>query len=50
MFLSLFIYFERDRDSVNGGGRGGERGKERIPSRFCVASSGPDAGVELIKP
>ena len=38
-----FIYFERDRDSVSGGGV--ERGRERIPSRLHATSAGPDAGL-----
>ena len=43
LFLK-FIYFERDRDSASEGGR--ERWRERIPSRLCTASTGPDAGLE----
>ena len=47
MFLSLFIYFERE--SVRAGRT--ERGKERekIPSRLPVVSTEPDAGLKLMK-
>ena len=44
-FLSLFVYFERDGDSVSGGGVE-EGARERIPSRLCSASGEPDAGLE----
>ena len=40
-FLSLFIYFERDRDSMSRGGAERERG------RICAISSEPDVGLEL---
>ena len=42
-----FMYFEKDRDGVSGGGA--ERGRERIPSRLCTASTEPDSGLELKK-
>ena len=45
-FLSLFIYFERVRDSTSGGGA--ER--ERLLSRLYTASTDPDAGLGLRKP
>ena len=46
-FLSLFIYFERDRVSMSRGGAERERERERIPSRFLTVSAEPDAGPEL---
>ena len=47
-FLSLLIYFESDSTSRGGTERESER--ERIPSRLCTVSTGPDAGLELTKP
>ena len=39
------IYFERENDE---GQREREReGRERIPSRFCIVSAEPDAGLGL---
>ena len=38
-----FIYFEC-------GGRVRERRRERIPSRLCIASAEPDAGLDLTHP
>ena len=38
LFLSLFIYFE---------GRGRERGRERIPSKFHAVSAEPKKGFDL---
>ena len=49
-FLSLFIYFERDRDGEqrpHEQGRGRERG--RIPSRLCSTSAESDVELELTK-
>ena len=44
-FVSSFIYYETDRDSVSR--RGAEReGERENPS----ASSEPDAGLELMRP
>ena len=45
IFLSLFIYFQRDRESTNEQGRGRERG--RIPSRLHAVSIEPDTGLKL---
>ena len=36
---SLFIYSERKRELG--------RGRERIPSRLCIVSAEPNAGLEL---
>ena len=41
-FLSLFIYFERERESMSREGQ-----KDRISSRLCTVSTEPDAGLEL---
>ena len=38
-FLLVCLFFE--------GGRGRERGRERIPSRLHAVSAEPDAGLEL---
>ena len=46
-FLSLFIYFERDRVSMSRGGAERERERERSPSRFFTVRAEPDAGPEL---
>ena len=45
----MFIYFERERDSITWGGaqREGERERERIPSRLHAVSAEPHAGLEL---
>ena len=50
IFLSLFVYFERDRDSTSGAVGGRERGKERIPSGLCALSAEPNRGLELLQP
>ena len=46
--LTLFIYFERDRErkkeNMNRGGT--EKGRERIPTRLCAPSTEPDVGLE----
>ena len=42
-FLSLFIYFERNRDSASG--EGARRGRKRIPSRLRAVSAEPFAGL-----
>ena len=47
LFLSSFIYFERERESMCKWGRGKERGRERIPSRLHTTSAEPDAGLQL---
>ena len=44
LFLSLFIYFERERKRVCKQGKG--RG-ERIPSRLSSVSAKPEAGLDL---
>ena len=43
-FLSLFIYFEKEREL----GRGRERGRERIQSRLHAVSAEPGARLELM--
>ena len=53
--FGFLIYFERDGDSVSGGGAERERGvgegeTQRIPNRLCTASTDPDTGLELTKP
>ena len=46
--IYLFIYlFDRDRDSVIGGGAEREGGK--IPSRLHTNSTGPNMGLKLTK-
>ena len=45
-FLSLFIYFERDRERASGGGA--ESRRERIPSRLSLVRTKPDAGLKLM--
>ena len=49
--LSLFIYFERERERAHvcQQGRGRERGKERIPSRLYTVSMEPNVGLDLTK-
>ena len=47
-FLTLFIYFERDRDSVSRGGA--ERdGEKENPKRLCANGAEPDTGLEFTK-
>ena len=52
IFLSLFIFEERDRQtdgentSESRGGAQNQRERERVPSRLCVVSAGPDSGLE----
>ena len=46
IFLSLFIYFERARESTSMGGAERERERERIPSRLCTVSIELDVGLE----
>ena len=48
IFLSLFIYFERQRQRK--WGRGRERGTKRIPSRLCAVRAEPDVGLDLTIP
>ena len=48
-FLSLFIYFERDRDSVYGG-RGQKERRENLKQTPQGQCTEPDAGLELRKP
>ena len=45
IFLSLFTYFEREREHKSGEGQR-ERGRERIPSRLHTTSTEPDVGLE----
>ena len=47
VFLSLFIYFERQREQHEQG-RGRERWGERIPSRLHAVSAGCSVGLELM--
>ena len=42
-FLSLFIYFERERDRMSKG----RAGRERIPSRLHTVSMEPHMGLKL---
>ena len=42
----FFVCFEKETDSTSGGGAE-SKGRERIPSRLCTASTEPDAGLEL---
>ena len=44
-FLSLLIYFERERKSRGGAERKGER--ERIPRRLYAVSAEPNMGLNL---
>ena len=46
-FFFKFIHFERNRESKQGEGR--ERGRERIPSKFCTVSTEPNAELEVRK-
>ena len=39
VFKIYFIYFERERER--------ERERKRIPSRLCIVSTEPHAGLEL---
>ena len=43
-FYVLFIYFERDRQHE--WGKDSDRGRDRIPSMFCTASTEADVGLE----
>ena len=49
----VFILKEREREGASepaceqGRGREKGRGRERIPSRLCIVSAEPDAGLEL---
>ena len=45
-FLSLFIYFERERDSASRGRA--ERKEERIPSMLYAVSTQTDVGLKLM--
>ena len=45
IFLSLFIYFERETECTSE--RGAEREGERILSRLCSVSSEPDVGLRF---
>ena len=45
-FLSLFTYFERERERAQIG-RGRERGRERIPRRLHTVTTEPDAEPDL---
>ena len=45
-FYFSFIYFERERVSMSG--QGGERGRERVPSRLHAVTAEPDVGLDLI--
>ena len=44
----MSIYFEREgeREKVGDGPR--EKGRERIPSRFCAVSIEPNSGLDLM--
>ena len=48
IFLSLFNFILREKQthSVTGGGEGGA-GRDRIPSRVCPVSTGPEQGLSL---
>ena len=46
----MFIYFERERERAREQGRGRAREGDRIPSKLCVVSAEPDAGLELTNP
>ena len=43
-FLSLYIYFKREREQAGEG----QTGRERIPSRLCTVSEESDKGLELM--
>ena len=50
-FFLMFMYYfererERERESARKWGRGRERGRKRIPSRFCAVSTETDLGLE----
>ena len=49
-FESLFIYFERERetDREHEQGRGSVRGRERVSQTGCKVSAEPDAGLDLM--
>ena len=49
MFFWL-IYFERDRESLSGGGAEIEGERDGIPSRLHIVSTEPNAGLEPMKP
>ena len=44
LFFKAFIYFLESRK--DGGRRGRERGRERIPSRLCAVSAEPEVGLD----
>ena len=44
LFQCLFIYFGRERVHVSMGRE--ERGREKIPSRLCYVSTGPNAVLD----
>ena len=46
-FLSVFTYFERDKDSTSGVWGGAEREGKRNPSRLSAVSLEPHVGLEL---
>ena len=46
-FFSLFIYFERDRENVSGGGG---RAKGSIPDMLSIVSAELDMGLKPTKP
>ena len=43
----MFIYFERERESMSKG-KDRERGRERIPSRLHAVSAELDVGLDLM--
>ena len=45
IFLCLFVFREKERESVGGSER--ERGRERIPSRLNVVRTESNSGLEL---
>ena len=47
LFLSLFIYFERQGERESRG-EAEREDRERIPSRFQAVSTEPDVGLELM--
>ena len=43
----LFIYFERERTSMEGAEGEQERERERVPGRLCIVNKELHAGLDL---
>ena len=46
--LSLFVYFEREKECMHELWKGRERGRQRILSRLRTVSMEPNAGLDFM--